>query len=377
MIDNAFASLVPEHIRTMPRYVPGKPVEEAAREGGLDPASIVKLASNENPLGLSETVKAAVVVALDGAERYPDAHGHDLRQAITRKLGVAPGQIVLGNGSADLIAMTAQTFLRTETSVVISQYAFAAYLTSARVQGAEIVRVPAVDFGHNIAGMTAAIRPDTRLVYIDNPNNPTGTHLPPAMLKKFVAAIPRDVIVVVDEAYREYQPREDVPDTIAWIAEYPNLLILRTLSKAYALGGLRLGFGVGSTDVIDLINCVRQTFNVNLLAQVAGVAALDDEDHLARTFAMNRAGMAQLGAGLTALGIPWTPSAANFVMVEVEDGPAVYRALLAKGVIVRSLRPNYDLVNHLRISIGTEAENARLLEALAAVLAERREPATA
>ena len=369
MTANRFDHLVPEYIRSAPAYVPGKPVEEAAREFGLDPASIVKLASNENPLGISNRVKAAISAAVDHAERYPDAHGYALRQKLVEMLGVEPAQILLGNGSSDLIAMVAQTFLTAKSSVVLSQHAFSAYVSASRAQGAELITAPARDFGHDPDAMLAAIRPDTRLMFIANPNNPTGTYLAPDVLRDFIARVPGDVIVMLDEAYREYQPAADVPASLDWIADHPNLIVSRTLSKGYALGGLRIGYAVGSRDVIDLTNRVRQTFNTNLIAQAAAVAALDDKEHLARTHAMNAAGLRQLDKGLAALGLDRVPSAANFIMVAVPDGPTIYRALLRKGVIVRPLGPNYGLSGYLRVSVGTEAENARFLEAMGDVLA--------
>ena len=372
MTDNAFSNLVPDYIRNSPTYVPGKPIEEVARETGLDPAGIVKLASNENPLGMSDAVKAAIVDSLAEGARYPDGHGYALRQALIRKLGVTADQIVLGNGSSDLIAMVAATFLTPATSVVCSQYSFSAYFSSSRVQGATMIPAPARDFGHDPEAMLAAIRPDTRVMFIANPNNPTGTRLETAVLEDLIARVPSDVIVVLDEAYREYQPAAEVPDSIAWVARYPNLIVFRTLSKAYGLAGLRVGFAIASPAVADLVNRVRQTFNVNLFAQAAAVAALDDADYLRRTHDLNLAGLAQLYAGLEALGIAYVPSAANFVMAEVIEGAAVYRGLIARGVIVRPLKPNYDLPRFLRISVGTSQENARLIEALGEVLKEIR-----
>ncbi len=377
MTINRFDHLVPDYIRAAPAYVPGKPIEETAREFGLDPATIVKLASNENPLGISDKVKAAILAEVDQVERYPDAHGYALRQKLVAKLGVEPGQILLGNGSSDLIAMVAQTFLTERSSVVMSQYAFSAYVPASRAQGAEIITTPARDFGHDPEAMLAGLRADTRLMFIANPNNPTGTYLDPATLRDLIARVPGDVIVMLDEAYREYQQPDMVPPSLDWIADFPNLIVSRTFSKGYALGGLRLGYAVGSRDVIDLVNRVRQTFNTNSLAQAAAIAAIDDDDHLRRTYDVNAAGLRQLDQGLAALGLDRIPSAGNFVMVGVPDGPAVYRALLRKGVIVRPLGPNYGLSRYLRISVGTAADNARCLEALGEVLAELRRPAAA
>jgi histidinol-phosphate aminotransferase len=367
--DNPFSHLVPPHILNFPAYVPGKPIEEVVREFGLATENIVKLASNENPLGISPAARAAAIAALDDVGRYPDSHGHDLRQALVRKLGVEAGQIILGNGSSDLISMVTAAFLDTNTSVVCSQYAFSAYFSSSRVQGATMCVAPARDFGHDPEAMLKEIRADTRLVFIANPNNPTGTALDEATLRDLIRRIPADVIVVLDEAYREYQSPEARIDSVAWIADHPNLLIFRTLSKAYGLAGLRIGYGVGSVHVADLVNRVRQTFNCNLIAQAAAIAALDDEDHLRRTYELNRDGLVQLYTGLDALGLSYVHSAGNFVMAEVPDGIGTYRALLQQGVIVRPLRPNYGLTNYLRVTVGTERENARFLEALETVLA--------
>ena len=368
MAPRPFADLVAPHIRDMPAYTPGKPVEEAAREFGLNESDIVKLASNENPLGMGEKAKAAVVEILAQGARYPDPHGYRLRQALTAKLSVEAGQIVLGNGSSDLIVMVANAFLGAGTSVVYSQYAFSAYETACRASGAEILVAPAVDYGHDLEAMLGLIRPDTRLVFIANPNNPTGTILTEVQIRAFLDACPKDVVVVLDEAYREYLKPEDRRDTVSWIVDYPNLFIIRTLSKAYGLAGLRIGYGVGSVEVAGLVNRLRQTFNCNLLAQAAAIAALDDEAHLQLTYDVNRAGLAQLRAGFDKLGLAYVPSDANFLMVEVPAAGETYRALLQKGVIVRPLRPNYGLNNHLRITVGTEAENRRFLEALTEVL---------
>ncbi len=366
--------LAPSHIRDMPTYVPGKPVEETAREFGLAEDSIIKLASNENPLGMSPKAKAAVIAALESGARYPDGHGYALRQALVSRLGVGADQLVLGNGSSDLIVMAASAFLTAEHSAIVSQYGFSAYFPAVRAQGAELIVAPAKDFGHDLDAMLAAIKPNTRLVFIANPNNPTGTMLSAEALKAFLQKAPDDVVVVLDEAYREFQTSAQRPDSVAWVNDHPNLLIFRTLSKAYGLAGLRVGFAIGSSVVAGLLNRVRQTFNTSLLAQAAALAALDDHEHLEATFAVNLAGLGQLYAGFDQLGLSYVPSAGNFVMVEVPEAGEVYRALLRLGVIVRPLRPNYNLGGHLRISVGLASENTRFLKALASVLAGRQEP---
>jgi histidinol-phosphate aminotransferase len=360
--------LAPAYIRTMPAYVPGKPVEEAAREFGLEESSIIKLASNENPLGMSPAARAAVVAILDKGALYPDGHGYALRQALVRKLGVAPDQIVLGNGSSDLIVMAASAFLTEENSVVMSQYSFSAYFPASRSRGAELIVVPARAYGHDLDAMLAAIRADTRIVWIANPNNPTGTMLTAGQLKAFLEAVPDHVIVVLDEAYREYQTDAQRPDSLAWIADHPNLLIFRTMSKAYGLAGLRVGFAIGSPTVAGLVNRVRQTFNTSLFAQAAAVAALDDQAFLDRTYDLNLAGLRQLYDGFDQLGLTYVPSAGNFIMVEVPGAGPVYKALLERGVIVRPLRPNYNLPGHLRVTVGLAEENGRFLATLAEVM---------
>jgi len=377
MASVSLEDLAPPYIRDLPAYAPGKPIEEAAREFGLPEASIIKLASNENPLGMGAKARAAVIGALENGARYPDGHAFTLREALVSKLGVASDQLVLGNGSSDLIVMAAAAVLTAGTSAVISQYGFSAYVPAVRVQGADLLVAPARDFGHDLDAMLAAIRSDTKLVYIANPNNPTGTMLSPAQLKAFLVAAPDDVIVVLDEAYREYQTDDQRPDSIAWLDEHPNLLIFRTMSKAYGLAGLRIGFAIGSAPVAGLVNRVRQTFNTNLLAQAAAIAALDDQEHLDQTYAVNLAGLRQLYQGFEELGLNYTPSAGNFVMVAVPDAGPIYRALLERGVIVRSLRPNYNLPDHLRVSVGRPEENRRFLQAIAEVLEARKALQTA
>lgn len=363
--------LILPQLRNLPGYVPGKPIEEVAREYGLDPASIVKLASNENPLGMGPMAREAVLQAMAEAERYPDGHGHALRQALVERLHVAPEQIVLGNGSSDLIVMAATALLGPRTSAVVSQYAFSAYTPAVKIQDAVLRVVPAAGFGHDLQAMLAAISEDTRLVFVANPNNPTGTVLPPDELLSFLQQVPPQVVVVLDEAYREFQAPGSRVESVDWITRFPNLLVLRTLSKAYGLAGLRLGYAVGSVQVAGLLNKVRQMFNTSLLAQAAGVAALADQDFLQRTYEVNRAGLAQLYHGLEHLGLDYVPSAGNFVMVRVPGAGEVFVALLRRGVIVRPLRPNYGLDDYLRVSVGLEAENARFLSELGAVLAAR------
>lgn len=359
--------LISSHIRAIAPYQPGKPIAELARELGLDEADIIKLASNENPLGPSPRGLAAAQAALHDMALYPDGAGFALKAALSARLGVSPNQIVLGNGSNDVLDMAARAFLSPGTSAVYARHAFAVYPIATLTVGATGIEVPALNYGHDLTAMRQAIRDDTRVLWIANPNNPTGTFLPWAQIEAFLNGVPAHLLVVLDEAYGEYLPPEDRLDTVRWLARFPNLLITRTFSKAYGLAGLRVGYGLGDAAVIDLLNRVRHPFNVNLLALAAAEAALDDAEFLARSYALNRAGMAQLVRGLTALGLAHVPSKGNFLLVKVGDAARVNSELLQRGVIVRPVA-NYGLPEFLRVSIGLEAQNTRFLEALKASL---------
>lgn len=349
------------YVRKISPYVPGKPITELAREMGLPVEQIVKLASNENPLGMSPKARAAVEQAIAGLERYPDQF--ELIAALAERLGVAQNQIVLGNGSNDVLDLAARVFLAPGRSSVFSQHAFAVYPLATLSAGGECIVAPAKHYGHDLAAMQAAMRPDTRLVWIANPNNPTGNFLPYADIHAFLKVVSADVAVVLDEAYNEYLPPADRIDTVAWLKEFPNLIITRTFSKIYGLAGLRVGFAVASTEVADLMNRVRQPFNVNNLAIAAACAALDDHLFIAESYQLNRRGMEQIVAGLKRLGLEHIPSHGNFVTFAVADGAAVNQKLLKQGVIVRPIG-GYGLPNHLRVTIGLETENARFLDAL-------------
>jgi histidinol-phosphate aminotransferase len=323
--------------------------------------SIVKLASNENPRGMSPKAKAAVAEALAGVERYPDQF--ELVAALAERLGVGQAQIVLGNGSNDVLDLAARVFLSPGRSSVFSQHAFAVYPLATISVGAECVVVPAKAYGHDLDAMRAALRPNTRLVWIANPNNPTGTFLPYPRLKAFLQHVPADVAVVVDEAYNEYLPAAEAGDALAWLRELPNLIVTRTFSKVYGLAGLRVGYAVAAPEVADLMNRVRQPFNVNNLALAGALAALDDHVFVAESHDLNRQGMEQLIGGIKRLGLEHIPSHGNFVTVAVADGSAVNAKLLRQGVIVRPLG-GYEMPNHLRVTIGLPDENARFLAAL-------------
>ncbi|MFA5170340.1 MAG: histidinol-phosphate transaminase [Sulfuriferula sp.] len=355
--------LAPDYIRAIAPYQPGKPIDELARELGLDASRIVKLASNENPLGASPKALFAIDAAMDTLARYPDGSGFDLKAALAAKLNVDTAQIVLGNGSNDVLEMAARAFLSPATSAVFSEHAFAVYPLATLAVGATGIAAPARDYGHDLAAMLAAIRADTRMVFIANPNNPTGTLLSNADILAFLEQVPSQVVVVLDEAYGEYLPSELQSDALTWLARFPNLIVTRTFSKAYGLAGLRVGYALASAAVADMLNRVRQPFNVNSLALVAATAALNDDEFIARSYALNQLGMRQLTQGLRLLGIDYIPSYANFLAIRIGNATAMYRRLLEHGVIVRPIG-NYAMPEYLRVSIGLAAENNQFLQAL-------------
>lgn len=362
-------------VRGLAAYEPGKPIEELAREHGLDPRRIVKLASNENPLGASPAALDAARGAVDRVHRYPDGAATGLREKLAGRHGMEPLAITPGNGSNDVLDMIARTFLGPGRNAVFSRHAFAVYPIATRVAGAEsrVAQPLPADHadnphGHDLDAMAALVDADTRVVFVANPNNPTGTWVDADALHAFLAGLPDHVIAVVDEAYSEYVDADAFPDATAWLGEYPNLVVTRTFSKIHGLAGLRCGYSLSSPVIADLLNRVRHPFNVNSAALAAAGAALDDHEFIAESVTLNRAGLAQLDTGLRAAGLTPIPSVANFVCVDVgrPAGP-VYEALLGQGVIVRPVA-GYELPNHLRITVGTEPENRRLLEALSGVL---------
>lgn len=354
----------PEYVRSMAPYQAGKPISELAREYGLNESDIVKLASNENPLGMPDSARQAMLAAAAELGRYPDANGFELKAAISKKYGVPADWITLGNGSNDILEIAAHAFLQPGESAVYSQYSFAVYALATHAVGARALVVPARDYGHDLEAMLAAVVADTRLVFIANPNNPTGTFLEPAAIASFLRRVPERVVVVLDEAYNDYLEPEHRFDSTRWVREHPNLLLSRTLSKAYGLAGLRLGFGLAQPELTDLLNRIRQPFNTNSLAQAAAIAALGDEAFLQRSYEVNRDGLKQLQTGCAALGLRFIPSFGNFVLVHVGNAAAVYESLLRQGVIVRPVG-GYGLPEWLRISVGLAQENDRLLAALA------------
>ena len=353
------------YVRAISPYQPGKPITELAREMGIPVDRIVKLASNENPLGMSPKARKAVEAAIAGIERYPDQF--ELIAKLAERCGVAQNQVVLGNGSNDVLDLIARVFLAPGRSAVFAQHAFAVYPLATLSTGAELIATPARNYGHDLAAMRAAIRPDTRIVWIANPNNPTGNFLPYPEVRAFLESVPTDVIVVLDEAYNEYLSPAERVDTAAWIADFPNLVVTRTFSKIFGLAGLRVGYALASAEVADWMNRVRQPFNVNNLAIAAAAAALDDHLFVAESYELNRRGMEQIVAGLKRLGLEHIPSHGNFVTFRAGDGAAVNQKLLKQGVIVRPIG-GYGLPEWLRVTIGTEPENVRFLEALEGAL---------
>ena len=364
-----FLALAQAGVQKLSPYVPGKPVDELARELNIDPANIVKLASNENPLGASPKALAAIRDALAELTRYPDGNGFALKQRLAERCDVQPSQVTLGNGSNDILELVARAYLAPGLNAVFSEHAFAVYPIVTQAVGARAKVTPAKDWGHDLSAMLAAIDADTRVVFIANPNNPTGTWFSAEALDEFLQDVPGHVLVVLDEAYIEYAEGSDLPDGLDYLAAYPNLLVSRTFSKAYGLAALRVGYGLSSPVVADVLNRVRQPFNVNSLALAAACAALDDSEYLAEGRRLNEAGMQQLQAGLRELGLCWIESKGNFLAVDLaREAAPVFQGLLREGVIVRPVA-NYGMPNHLRVTIGLPAENARFLEALSKVLA--------
>ena len=363
-----FLALAQPGVQQLSPYVPGKPVDELARELDIDPATIVKLASNENPLGASPKALAAIQGELAELTRYPDGNGFALKSLLSSQCGVQLDQVTLGNGSNDILELVARAYLAPGLNAVFSEHAFAVYPIVTQAVGADAHVVPAKDWGHDLQAMLKAIDNNTRVVFIANPNNPTGTWFDANALNEFLQDVPERVLVVLDEAYIEYAEGGELPDGLEFLSAYPNLLVSRTFSKAYGLAALRVGYALSSAVVADILNRVRQPFNVNSFALAAACAALQDADYLAESRRLNDAGMHQLQEGFRELGLGWIPSRGNFIALDLGQLAApVYQGLLREGVIVRPVA-NYGMPNHLRITIGLPSENARLLEALAKVL---------
>ncbi len=361
----------PDYVRAIAPYQGGKPIAEVAREFGLDEARIVKLASNENPLGMPESSRQAMLTAMAELARYPDSNGYDLKAAISKKFDVPADWITLGNGSNDILELAARALVQAGQAVVYSQYSFAVYPLATQAVGARHIVVAAHQFGHDLDAMAAAVTADTRLVFVANPNNPTGTFVDGASIAAFLKKIPAQVVVVLDEAYTEYLHQDQGYDSLAWVREYPNLIVSRTFSKAYGLAGLRVGFGIAQPGLTDLLNRLRQPFNVNSLAQAAAIAVLNDEAYLQKSAQVNAEGYQQLTAAFEQMGLEYVPSSGNFVLFRAghEDsaGARINLALLKQGIIVRPVA-NYGLPQWLRVSIGLPQENAAFIAALKTAL---------
>jgi histidinol-phosphate aminotransferase len=362
--------LSPSYVRSIAPYQPGKPIAELAREMGLAERDIVKLASNENPRGIGPRTRAAIERALGELSRYPDGNGFELKDALSRRYGVDAAQIVLGNGSNDVLELVALAFLGPGRAAVYSQHAFAVYALATQARGARAIVLPAKDYGHDLEAMARAVDEETCVVWIANPNNPTGTLAAPDALEALVRRVPERVIVVIDEAYNEYMPADQRADSVKWLKRHPNLVVTRTFSKAYGLAGLRVGYALAHPAVADVMNRVRQPFNVNSVALAAATAALEDMEFVAKSFAENLQGLRQLREGAQQLGLQFIPSCGNFLTIRVGKAPEIYKRLLKRGVIVRPVGGGYQLPEHLRVTVGTAAENEKFLGALAASLKE-------
>jgi histidinol-phosphate aminotransferase len=357
-----FLSLANQGVQKLTPYQPGKPIEELQRELGL--LEVTKLASNENPLGPSPIALAAIKSALAEIARYPDGNSFKLKRLLAERLGVEPAQITLGNGSNDILEIVPRVFANADSEIIYSQYAFAVYPLATMSVGAKAVVTPARNWGHDLHAMLMAVTPATKVIYIANPNNPTGTWLDKQSLGDFLANVPAKVIVVLDEAYSEYVSQPNYPNGLHYLSQFPNLVVTRTFSKAYGLAGLRVGYSISHPDIADLLNRVRQPFNLNILAQEAALAVLEDTAYLKKSVQVNDLGLVQLSQGLANLGVHYIPSVANFITFKVGiDAGKVYQEFLKRGVIVRPLA-NYDMAEYLRVSVGLQQENIRFLEIL-------------
>jgi len=356
---------VPEYIRSLIPYEPGKPIEEVEREYGI--ANSVKLASNENPLGPSPKAIAAIRAKLDQLHFYPDGDCFYLKQGLSKKLGVLPDHLIFGNGSNEIIELAARTFMRAGDEAVMAEQAFVVYQLIVQAVGGKSKQVPLRQYTHDLGAIAEAVTPNTRMVFLANPNNPTGTIFRRDEWEKFLARISKDVLLIVDEAYFEYVQDADYPDSLKYHQEGRAILTLRTFSKLYGLAGLRIGYGVASKELIALMQRVRQPFNVNAAAQWAALAALDDTEHVTRSLEVNRQGLAYLQAEFDKLGLAFVPSQGNFILVRVGNGQQIFKQLLGQGVIVRPMG-GYKFPEHVRVTVGTMEENRKFIEALQKVV---------
>ena len=350
-------------LATLSVYQPGRPIQEVARELGLDAADIIKLASNENPLGPSPAAVAAMERVIQSLHLYPDGNAFYLKQKLAAKLDLTTANLILGNGSNEIIEFIGHALMTSGSEVVVSEYCFAVYPIVTKLFGASLVTVPAVNFGHDIPAMLRAITPKTRVIFVANPNNPTGTLIPTADIERLIREVPANVLIAMDEAYIEFldEPFDLLP--MIRSGQVPNLLLMRTFSKIYGLAGLRLGYGIGHPDLIAALEKIRQPFNINSLIQAGAIAALDDEEHISRTRRNNAEGLRLYENAFRELKLTFVPSSANFILVRVGDGQKVFAELQKLGVIVRPMA-GYQLPEWIRISIGSPAENQRCLAAL-------------
>ena len=357
-------------LKDLPTYQPGRPIEEVARELGMPAANIIKLASNENPLGPSPAALQAMQHVLAHLNLYPDGNAFYLKHKLADKLNVQPGNLILGNGSNEIIEFVGHAFMESGVDVGVSQFCFAIYPLTAKLFGANVITVPAKNYGHDLPAMLKAITPKTRVIFVANPNNPTGTVVSKQELIDFAAQVPANVLLVIDEAYIEFL--SDAADFISDIrrGQRPNLLLMRTFSKIFGLAGLRLGYGIGNPELITALEKIRQPFNINSIAQAGALAALDDADHMRRTRENNAAGLKLYTEAFQKLGLEFVPSAGNFILVRVGEGQRVFEAMQKLGVIVRPMG-GYQLPEWIRISVGTPEENARCLEAVKTVLGKK------
>lgn len=361
-----YINIANEGVKSLSPYQAGKPIEELERELGI--TNIIKLASNENPFGFPESAKQAIINQLNDLTRYPDANGFELKAAVSKKFGVAPNQVTLGNGSNDLLELFAHTFAGEKDEIIYSQYAFIVYPLVTKAINAVAREIPAKNWGHDLDGFLAAINEKTKLIFIANPNNPTGNFLTEAEVDRFLAQVPENVIVVLDEAYTEFTAENERLNSFGLLQKYPNLIISRSLSKAYGLAGLRIGYAVSNSEIADLLNRVRQPFNCNSLALASAVAVMNDDEFVKKVAENNRLEMARYEAFCQAQGLEYIPSKGNFITIDFKQPAApIYEALLREGVIVRPIA-GYGMPNHLRISIGLPEENDRFFKALIKVL---------
>jgi histidinol-phosphate aminotransferase len=358
-------------LRDLPVYQPGRPIEEVARELGLPANSIIKLASNENPLGPSPAALKAMREVLANINLYPDGNAYYLKQKLAAKLSLPTESLMLGNGSNEIIEFVGHALMRAGVDVVVSEYCFAVYPLVTKLFGARLIVVPAKNYGHDLPAMLKAITPETKVIFVANPNNPTGTVASPKELRSFIDQVPLHVLLVIDEAYIEFldEPLDLLP--LVRRREKPNLLLMRTFSKIFGLAGLRIGYGMADPELIAALEKVRQPFNINSIAQAGALAALDDIDHMSNTRANNARGLKVFSDAFHEMGVTFIPSVANFILVRVGDGQGVFETLQKNGIIVRPMG-GYELPEWIRISIGTEAENARCIAGLKKALGQKK-----